>query len=70
MLCSLVMGFAVSMAALIMLMDRVRILPGLIGGVTGSIAVGLCIYGAVSYMIKSIELIRMFVAAGEGIGKK
>ncbi len=69
-LCSVVMGIAVRMAALFMIPDKNSTLPGLIGGVAGSIAVGLCIYGVGSYMIKSPELSRVLVEAGKGIGKK
>jgi uncharacterized protein (DUF2062 family) len=64
------MGIAVRMAAWFMVLDKNSTLPGLIGGVVGSIAVGLCVYGACSYMIKSPELRRMFIEAGRGIGKK
>ena len=69
-LCSVVMGIAVHMAALFLIPDKNSTLSGLIGGVAGSIAVGLCIYGAGSYMIKSPELSRVLVEAGKGIGKK
>jgi putative peptidoglycan lipid II flippase len=68
--CAISMGIAVRMAAWFMVLDKNSSLPGLIGGVVGSIAVGLCVYGAGSYMIKSPELGRMFVEAGRGIGKK
>jgi putative peptidoglycan lipid II flippase len=68
--CAIFMGIAVRTAAWFMVLDKNSTLPGLIGGVVGSIAVGLCVYGAGSYMIKSPELRRMFVEAGRGIGKK
>ena len=64
------MGIAVHMAASFLIPDKSSTLPGLIGGVAGSIAVGLCIYGVGSYMIKSPELSRVLVLAGKGIGKK
>jgi putative peptidoglycan lipid II flippase len=70
MLCSVVMGIAVLMAASFMIPDKSSTLSGLIGGVAGSIGVGLCIYGASSYMIKSPELSRVLVEAWKGIGKK
>jgi putative peptidoglycan lipid II flippase len=70
MLCSMVMGIAVHMAASFMIPDKSSTLSGLIGGVAGSIGVGLCIYGAGSYMIKSPELSRVLVEAWKGIGKK
>ncbi len=41
-LCSAAMGIAVRMAALFMIPDKSSTLLGLIGGVAGSIAVGLC----------------------------
>jgi hypothetical protein len=64
------MGIAVRMAALFLIPEKSSTLSGLIGGVAGSIAVGLCIYGAGSYIIKSPELSRVFVEAGKGMGKK
>jgi len=69
-LCSVVMGIAVHMAASFMITDKNSTLSGLIAGIAGSIAVGLCIYGAGSYMIKSPELSRVLVEAGKSIGKK
>ena len=69
-LCSVVMGLAVRLAALFMIPDKNSALPGLLGGVAGSIAVGLCIYGVGSYMLKSPELKRVLVEARRGIGKK
>ena len=69
-LCAILMGIAVRMAVLFMVLDTNRTLPGLTGGVVGSIAVGLCVYGICSYMIKSPELRQMFIEAGRGIGKK
>jgi len=69
-LCSVVMGIAIRMAALFMVPDIKSTLPGLIGGVAGSIAIGLCIYSAGSYMLKSPELSRVLIEAGRGIGEK
>ena len=70
MFCSVVMGFAVSRAAVLMLADKNPALPGLILGVTGSIAVGIGIYGLISYLLKSPELGRVLAEAGRGMGKK
>ena len=70
MLCSVIMGVAVSIVAFLMFPDKNLTLPGLIAGVTGSIAVGICIYGVTSYLLKSPELNRVLVEAGRGIGKK
>jgi len=58
------------MAAWFMVLDKSSTLLRLMGGVVGSIAVGLCVYGACSYITKSPELRRMFVEAGRDIGKK
>ena len=69
-LCSVVMGIAIRMAALFMVPDIKSTLPGLIGGVAGSIAIGLCIYSAGSYILKSPELSRVLIEAGRGIGEK
>ena len=68
--CSLVMGIGVRMAALVTVPDKNSTLTGLIGAVTGSIVIGLCIYGAASYIIKSPELNRVLVEARRGIGNK
>ncbi len=68
--CSVVMGIGIRMAALVMVPDKNSTLTGLIAGVTGSIVIGLCIYGAASYIIKSPELNRVLVEARRGIGNK
>jgi putative peptidoglycan lipid II flippase len=68
--CSIVMGIGVHMAALFMVPNIDCTLSGLAGGVAGSIAVGLIIYGAGSYLIKSPELSLVIVEAGKGIDKK
>jgi hypothetical protein len=64
------MGIAVQVAASFMISEKNNTLSGLIGGVAGSIAVGLCIYGTGSYMANRPELSRVLVEAGKGIGKK
>lgn len=68
--CSIVMGIGVHMAISFMVPDLDCTLSGLIGGVAGSIAVGLIIYGAGSYLIKNPELNLVIVAAGKGFDKK
>ena len=68
--CSVIMGMAVYLAALFMVPNADNSLPGLIGGVAGSIVIGLFVYGATSYMIKSPELNRLLIEAVRGIGKK
>ena len=68
--CSVVMGIGLHMAALVMVPDKNSTLTGLIAGVTGSIVIGLCIYGVASYIIKSPELNLVLVEARRGIGNK
>ena len=68
--CSIVMGIGVHMAISFMVPDIDCTLSGLIGGVAGSMAVGLIIYGAGSYLIKNPELNLVIVAAGKGFDKK
>jgi len=68
--CSVIMGVAISMATLFIFPDSNKTLSGMIGGVAGSIAVGLCVYAAASYMLKSPELNRVLVETARGIGKK
>ena len=68
--CSIVMGIGVHMVVSFMIPDIDCTLSGLIGGVAGSIVVGLIIYGAGSYLIKSPELSLVIVEAGRGIDKK
>ncbi len=70
MICTLLMGGAVSGAAALILPKQSNSLPELIGGVAGCIAVGIGIYGAASYFLKSPELRRILVEAGRGISKK
>ena len=69
-LCSAVMGLAVHIMSLFMILDVDSPLPGLAAGVAGSIAIGLCVYGTGSYLIKSPELSRVLTAVWRGIGKK
>ena len=70
MVCSVIMGVAISMAALFVFPESNKTLPGLIGGVVGCIAAGLCTYGTISYILKSPELNRVLVEIARGIGKK
>ena len=69
-LCSVVMGIAVRVAALFMVPDINSTLPGLMGGVAGSIVIGLCIYGVGSYILKSQELSCVLIEVRRGIDKK
>ena len=69
-LCALVMGISVHMSALLMISEVENSLTDLIEGVVGSIAIGLFVYGAASYLIKSPELSRVLTEARKGIVKK
>lgn len=66
-LCSLTMGIVVWKVSLVMLPDKNGSLPALLGGVIGSIVIGLLIYGVGSFVIKSPELHSVFVEARKGI---
>lgn len=54
--CSLVMGIVVWMSARIMIPPESRTSAGLLMGVVASIGIGLCIYGVMSFVLKSQEL--------------
>jgi putative peptidoglycan lipid II flippase len=69
-LCSLGMGITVWATARFIVPTESRTLAGLLGGVTGSIAAGLIIYGAISFLVKSPELSSVLAEAGKGIVKK
>jgi hypothetical protein len=45
-------------------------MAGLLGGLAASIVIGLCIYGVLSYLVKSQELKSILTEARRGIGKK
>jgi peptidoglycan biosynthesis protein MviN/MurJ (putative lipid II flippase) len=68
-LCSLAMGIVVWGVALVMLPDKTDSLPSLLGGVIGSILVGLFTYGVCSYVLKSPELHSVFVEVRKGVDK-
>jgi putative peptidoglycan lipid II flippase len=69
-LSSSVMGIGVWTAALAIVPVEGRTLSRLFWGVAGSIATGLCIYGAISYFLKSPELSSVLAEAKKGIRKK
>ena len=69
-LCSAIMGMVVWLTAQIIVPVEYKTLSGLLVGVTSSIAVGFCIYGAVSYAIKSPELNSVLAEAKKGISRK
>jgi len=45
-------------------------LTSLLGGVAGCIAIGICTYGGVSYVLKSPELHVVLTEVRKGIGRK
>jgi putative peptidoglycan lipid II flippase len=65
-----VMGLAVWTAALVMVPGEGRTLSGLIWGLLGSMATGLCIYGAFSYFVRSPEFGSVLAQAKKGMRKK
>jgi putative peptidoglycan lipid II flippase len=69
-LCSIGMGITVWATARFLVPAESRTLAGLLGGVAGSIAAGLIIYGAISFLVKSPELSSVLAEAGKGIVKK
>ena len=68
-LCSATMGMVVWLTAQIIVPMENKTLSGLLFGVTGSIAAGLCIYGAMSYAVKSPELNTVLAEVRKGIRK-
>ncbi len=68
--CSIVMGAVVWAAGLKIFPDHYPALPGLIGGVIGCVAIGLCTYGGASYILKSPELHAVLTEVRKGIGRK
>jgi putative peptidoglycan lipid II flippase len=69
-ICSIVMGAAVWAAALQIMPVHYQALPGLLGGVSGCIAIGLCTYGGASYILRSPELHVVLTEVRKGIGRK
>ena len=67
---SLAMGGVVWAAGRILLPDPVLDPTGLLGGVAGCIAIGVCTYGGLSYVLKSPELHIVILEIRKGIGKK
>jgi putative peptidoglycan lipid II flippase len=68
--CSLVMGIGVWASAWILIPLESRTFYGLLIGVIASIAIGLCIYGIASFVVKSQELSSFLTEAGRGIRNK
>ena len=67
---SSVMGAAVWAAGLIILPAQNITPAGLLGGVAGCIAIGICTYGSVSYVLKSPELHVVLTEVRKGMGGK
>jgi hypothetical protein len=64
------MGLAVWATSRAILPVENETLSGLLMGVAASIAVGLCIFGIMSHVIKSQELNYVLVEVRKGIGRK
>jgi len=64
------MGFVVWAAARTLIPLENRTLTGLLGGVVACIGIGLCIYTAISFVLKSQELSIVLTEARKGIGRK
>ncbi len=69
-LSSVGMGLAVWGTARTVVPAANRTTAGLLGGLTASIVIGLCIYGVLSYLVKSQELKSILTEARRGIGQK
>ena len=69
-LSSVGMGLAVWGTAGTVVPTANRTTAGLLGGLTASIVIGLCIYGVLSYLVKSQELKSILTEARRGIGQK
>jgi len=67
---SAIMGFGVWAVAQFMIPSNTGTLSGRLWGVALSVAAGLCIYGAVAYILKSPEMIRVFAEIKKVIVKK
>jgi len=67
---SIGMGVAVWAAGLVLLSGKNPTLAELLGGVAGCIAIGICAYGGISYVLKSPELHVVLAEARKGIGRK
>jgi putative peptidoglycan lipid II flippase len=69
-LSSAAMGMVVWLTARNLIPLENRTLAGLLTGVGACIAIGLCIYGVISFVLKSQELRIVLTEARKGIGKK
>lgn len=67
---SAIMGVGVWAVAQFMIPSNPGTLSGRLWGVAVSVAAGLCIYGAVAYILKSPEMIRVFAEVKKVIVKK
>ena len=67
---SALMGLAVGATAKAMLPVENASLPAMLAAVTVSIAVGLFVFGIISYVTRSPELAYVLAEAGKGLGRK
>jgi peptidoglycan biosynthesis protein MviN/MurJ (putative lipid II flippase) len=67
---SVAMGAVVWAVGLVILPDRNISLAGLLGGVAGCIAVGVCAYAGFAYVLKSPELHIVLIEIRKSIGAK
>ncbi len=68
--CSIAMGVAVWLAGRVIVPVENVTLAGLLGGVAGTVTIGICIYVGLSYVLKSPELRIVLAEVRKGISKK
>jgi hypothetical protein len=64
------MGVAVWLAGRVIVPVENVTLAGLLGGVAGTVTIGICIYVGFSYVLKSPELHIVLAEVRKGISKK
>jgi putative peptidoglycan lipid II flippase len=67
---SAAMGIVVWTTAKILIPAEIRTVTGLWVGVVTSIGIGICVYGALSFVLKSQELSSVLLEARKGIGRR
>ncbi|MBW2338531.1 MAG: polysaccharide biosynthesis C-terminal domain-containing protein, partial [Deltaproteobacteria bacterium] len=68
--CSIAMGVGVWLAGRVIVPVENVTLTGLLGGVAGTVTIGICIYVGLSYVLKSPELRIVLAEVRKGISKK
>ncbi len=68
--CSIAMGVAVWLSGRVIVPVENVTLAGLLGGVAGTVTIGICIYVGLSYVLKSPELHIVLAEVRKGISKK